>query len=237
MNKEPILVIAAMEDRELDYLKEKLENMKIYKHKICTFYEGKMFGKEVVLCFSHVGTINAAASLTLGVEKYNPKIIINEGIAGGLGNNVKSGDIVIGSECIQINSLESKKREKGEGTKLEDYEITTFLYGEDNKLICPKADRSLLEIAKEIDENAYIGIIGSGDIWNKEIDRLLYLNKKYGIICEEMESISIYKIANLYNIPVIGIKVISNNEVLNEEYDRNLGIEAQKFTEKLILEI
>lgn len=74
----------------------------------------------------------------------------------------------------------------------------------------------------------------AGDVWNKEADRIFYLNQRYGILCEDMESISVYTIANLYNIPVIGIKVISNNEILKEEYCKEAGIESQKFTENLI---
>lgn len=241
MKKEPILVVASMEDVELDYLKEKLEDIKIEKNEICTFYEGTMFGKDVVLCFSNVGTINAAASITFGAKKYAPKVIINEGIAGGVGEKIHVGDIVIGTEVIHINSLESKKRERGEGTNLDDYEITTFIYGEDNRLICPKSDEKLLELAKnvtkEVEEKTYFGAVGSGDIWNKEADRLLYLNEKYNIMCEEMESISIYKIADLYNIPVIAIKAISDNAILNEEYERKVGIKSQLFTERLIKEI
>jgi len=241
MKKEPILVIASMEDVELDYLKKKLENIKIEKEEICTFYEGTMFGKDVVLCFSNVGTINATACITIGVKKYTPKVIINEGIAGGVGEHIHVGDIVIGTEVIHINSLESGKRGRGEGTNLDDYEITTFIYGEDNRLICPKSDEKLLEltknVSKEVEEKMYFGAVGSGDIWNKETDRLLYLNKKYNIMCEEMESISIYKIANIYNIPVIAVKVISDNAILNEEYDRKVGIKSQLFTERLIKEI
>ena len=241
MKKEPILVIASMEDVELNYLKKNLKNMKIEKNNICTFYEGTMFDKDVVLCFSNVGTINAAASITLSVKKYTPKVIINEGIAGGIGENIHVGDIAIGTEVVHINSLESSKRGIGEGTNLDDYEITTFIYGEDNRLICPKSDTKLLELAKkvanEVSETTYFGAVGSGDIWNKEADRLLHLNKKYGIICEEMESISIYKIADLYAIPVIAIKVISDNAILNEEYNRKVGIKSQLFTERLIKEI
>ena len=34
-----------------------------------------------------------------------------------------------------------------------------------------------------------------------------------------MECFSIYTVANLYEIPVVSIKVISNNEVLEEKYN------------------
>ena len=67
-----------------------------------------------------------------------------------------------------------------------------------------------------------------------EADRIIYLHKKYGILCEDMESTSVYTISNLYNVPVISIRVISNNEILNEEYERDLGIESQKIVKELI---
>ena len=51
-----------------------------------------------------------------------------------------------------------------------------------------------------------------------------------------MESIAIYTVANQYKIPVISIKVISDNALLKEEYDRTLSIKAQEFTIDLIKE-
>lgn len=160
--EKPILVISAMEDVELEYLKAKLKNVKIEKNKVCTFYEGEMIGKSVVLCSSDVGIINSASSITLGIEKYAPKAIINQGTAGGYGDDVHKGDIVVGTEIINITSLESKSKKKGEGTNLEDYELTTFIYGEKNHLITQKASEELIQKLKNIKrKNIHFGIIGS----------------------------------------------------------------------------
>ena len=160
--EKPILVISAMEDVELEYLKAKLKNVKIEKNKVCTFYEGEMIGKSVVLCSSDVGIINSASSITLGIEKYDPKAIINQGTAGGYGNKIRRGDIVIGTECINIMSMDTKAREKGQGTNIDDYEITTFIQGENNHLIIQKASDKLIELAKKIkNKNIYFGVIGS----------------------------------------------------------------------------
>lgn len=240
MKERPILVIAAMEDVELENLKEKLNNLKKLENEVCTFYEGEMFENPVVLLASHIGIVNSTAAITLGIEKYNPKIIINEGTAGGYGKNIHIGDIVVGKASVNITSMETAKRKQGEGSNLNSYELTTFLRGEENRLVYKNADKSLIEATKKVEYNegkVHFGIIGSGDIWNKEADRILHLNERYGIMCEDMEAISIYTIANLYNIPVIGIKVISNNEILNEDYERNIGINAQKFTLSLIKNI
>ena len=238
--KKPILVIAAMEDVELDYLKENLTNLKVVKNNICTFYEGEFLENKIVLASANIGIINSAATITLGIEKYNPSVIINEGTAGGYGKSVNKGDIVIGTKAVNITTMETEKRKEGEGSDLSKYELTTFLRGEENRLIYKNGDKELIELAKDIEYKegkVHFGTIGSGDIWNKEADRILHLNKMYEIICEDMEAISVYTIANLYNIPVIGIKAISNNEVLGEEYERKVGINSQNFTLNLIKKI
>lgn len=234
----PILVIAAMEETELDFLKEKLNNSKRIESKICTFIEGEMYDKSVVLCVSNIGVINAALSLTLAIEKYNPIAIINEGLAGGYGENVHTGDIVIGTEAINITSYEAEKRKIGEGIK-QDNELVSFVIGEKNHLIPQNADQKLVETAREIaksinESTVHFGRIGSGDVWNKEADKIMYLHNRYGVLCEDMETISMYTVANKYNIPCISIRGISNNEVLDEEYDKTTGRLAQEFVCRIL---
>lgn len=82
--------------------------------------------------------------------------------------------------------------------------------------------------------NLHFGTIASGDIWNKNKERIEYINKNYNAICEDMEAVSIYTAANIYNIPAISIKGIANNEILEEEYDYSVSKKVQKIVEKLI---
>ena len=44
-----------------------------------------------------------------------------------------------------------------------------------------------------------------------------------------METIAAYKTANKYKVPIVGIRVVSNNEILQEEYDKSLAKESQIF--------
>lgn len=240
--KMKILIVASMGDVELNYLKQKLEKKEEKKYNLCTFYEGKMKGKQVILCDAKVGLINAAAATTLAIEKYHPDIIINQGCAGGIDKNVHKSDLVIGIECINITSVRTKYRDIGQGIAVENWELINFLPGEEDRLVPQKCSEKLLNLVKSIESKykygkVHYGIIGSGDIWNKESDMLINLNKKYGIICEEMESIAVYTIANQYNIPVINIRVISDNEILKEEYERGISYKAQEFVECLVQEL
>lgn len=237
-----ILIISAMADVELNKLKEKLKNVENQDEKICTFYMGEMFDKEVILCDAKVGLINNASAVTLAIEKYKPDYIINQGCAGGFGENIHKSDIVVGTECINITSINTKYRAKGEGSRVEDWELINFFSGEKDRLVPQKAGKELVEIAKKV-ANKYLhgkvhyGIIGSGDIWNREYDRIAYLNKRYGILCEEMEGVAIYTVANEYEIPAIDIRVISDNEILGEKYERDISFKVQEFVEKIVEEI
>ena len=49
-----------------------------------------------------------------------------------------------------------------------------------------------------------------------------------------METIGGYQAACRMKTPVMGIRVISDNEILNEEYDRESAIEAQKITLEIV---
>ena len=236
-----ILIISAMADVELNNLKEKLTNIKIEKAKICTFYIGKIYNKEIILCDANVGLINTASATTLAIEKYKPDYIINQGCSGGFSKDIHKGDIVIGTKCINITSIMTKHKEIGEGYNLDDWELINYIAGEEDRLVPQNAGEKLLEYVKKVEQKysgkVHYGIIGSGDIWNKECDRIIFLNKKYGILCEDMEGIAVYTVANLYSIPSIDIRVISDNEILKEEYDRNISIKAQEFILELLKEI
>ena len=136
----------------------------------------------------------------------------------------------------------TKFKEVGQGYNLDDWELINYIAGEQDRLVPQKADERLIEKVRKVENtykfgNIHYGVIGSGDIWNKECDRIIYLNKKYNILCEDMEGVAVYTIANQYGIPAIDIRVISDNEILKEEYDRNISIRAQEFIMNLIREI
>ena len=234
-----ILIISAMADVELNYLIEKLENKKIEKTNICNFYTGKIYENDIILCDAKVGLINTASSITLAIERYNPDYIINQGCAGACAKNIHKSDIVIGEQCINTTSFYTKEKKEGQGYSLDDWELINYTVGEKDKLIPQNAGKELIRMVKSIKHNytegkIHYGIIGSGDIWNKEIDWMIRLNKKHNIICFDMEGIAVYTIANMYKIPAIDIRVISDNAVLGEEYDRNISIKGQEFVFNLL---
>ena len=226
--KRPILLVFAMEVEGM-WLIDRLDNKN--KEVICgyKFYSGKLFDYPVVVAISGVGVSLASGCVSLGIYKYRPVYVINYGISGSTSRDIHVNDIVVGEKIININSYRSKIKKAGEGSNIDDWELLTFISGEVDRLLCLESDNKLLELSKDIDNNVCYGIIGSGDIWNREFDRINYLNKKYHIITEDMESFGIYNICNMNNVPVISIKIISDNILCDEEYDRNVGMNLESF--------
>ena len=244
MNEDVILLIGAMKDVELNVLLDRLELKNVVEEKSCTFYEGSLQNNNVVICHANVGIINAAIATTLGITKYKPKSIWVGGTAGGHSEKVHKGDIVISTGVININSFKTKCLNKGEGSNPFSWELMRFGHlTQDDESIVLSANDGLISLAKKV-ENEFIannpsncvhyGIIGSGDAWNKEADLIRHFSDTYKTLCEEMESAAIFQVARCYDIPVVAIRIISNNEIHGEVYERELGEKAQEYILRML---
>lgn len=208
MITDKIMIIGAMKDVELNLILDNLSDINIFEEVSCTFYEGKLFGKNIVVCHCDIGSINAAIATFVGIKKYNPTAIFTIGTSGAHRIDIHRGDLVVATDVINLNSI--------------NYETKVF-----------ESSKEILEFIKNFQLNSnykvHYGTIGSGDVWTKEVSKIKEFNEKYSTLCEEMESAAAYEVAQKYDIPVATIRVISNNEITGEEYDRKLGEVAQKF--------
>ena len=79
-----------------------------------------------------------------------------------------------------------------------------------------------------------VGTLGSADIFSKEYDRIVFLNKIFGEDCEDMESIAAFKVCEIFNVDRVAFRIISNNELTGEELDKSTCQEMQHFVKKFI---
>ena len=235
----PILIQGA-ENSEINYFLEILKNKNEVEIGSFKFWTGEIFNLPIVVSRTKVGEINCAIATTIGILKFEPRCIINQGTAGSHSIDIHRGDIIVGEKYVNICNFQINYAEKGEYTNINRWNLKSY-YSDDDKIISNNADLKLIEILKiiknNIDEKIIFGTIGSGDIWNREVDRILYLHEKYGTLCEDMETAGAYNTANSFGIPIIGIRIISNNEITSEKYNPELSTDCQKFVEKVIKEI
>lgn len=236
MDGRPIVIQGAM-NVEIEYLKSKINNLEelsIYEYK---FYKGYINDYPVIINKTEIGVVNAALSTMLAIEKFDPYCIINQGVAGSHKLDIKKGDIIIAKDVANINSFSTEKLYNGIEPLKWNLKMTRLANDEEKQKL--ESDEELLKIFSNNDntKSVYCGTIGSGDVWNRETDRIKQISDLLGTLCEDMESIGTYTTSYRCNAKVIGVRCISNNEMTGEEYDRNTAIECQKFVYDKIVEL
>ena len=209
-----ILVQGAMQE-EIELLARMLPGGRWTEQKGYSFYETGLHETKIILSLTQVGILHACISTMLGIERYKPDALINQGTAGGHVRTLEIGDIVIGETAVYINSMQSPIRKKGAGS---------------NALEWIPLEPKLVRAAEQTPYAGTLlrGRLGSGDLFSRETDRIDLLHAQFGQLCEDMESAAVYKVCHLYRIPVIGIRIISNNELTGRHEAPELFRQAQE---------
>lgn len=215
MRDSVILVAVAMRNElevvlmNYDYVKKNIDGVEFFE-----------VSNNKVFMLSGVGTIKMAYAMGIAVSNYVISKVINYGIAGGIGGDIHKNDIVIVSECMNVGSYRGGSMSQGQDVLKREY--ITFVDGGKDELIVYHSDKKMEELARNYFVGAKVGRLGSGDIWNREHDVIMYLRDKYDVVVSDMESVSLYQICEELGLEVISIKMISDNCLLGESYDRDV---------------
>ncbi|MBW5377799.1 5'-methylthioadenosine nucleosidase [Brachyspira pilosicoli] len=237
--KNIVLVQGAM-DIEVDTMIASLKDVKEERYGSWSFFVGTLEGKnglnKVIVSRTEIGLVNASAATTMGIEKYKPTVIINQGTSGGHDINLHSGDIVLGTNIINIGAFRTEKSENTIQNNWIFLDDVQRLRDENNNFITNMAfhsDSDLVNIAKTINyTNGKVveGTIGSADQWNRELERINMIHNKYNTSAEEMETVAAAQVAKAFNIPFIGIRILSNTDLHNEDFNPETAIWCNNFT-------
>ena len=216
--KKTIAVVCAMKS-EAEPLINRLESPEHEAVNGFEIYRGNLGKNQLMICISGVGMVNMASLVTYLAVKYSPDCFFNYGIIGGYGD-VHKGSLVIIDDCININSTIFDAAPAGSGISLSRARLVTFSENIDDSPIIYKSSEELVKTALSVaGEDVIGGRLGSGDIWNKEYDKIMLFHNKYGVCGEDMEGYAMYQAADRFAIPAISLKGVSNNEILGESYD------------------
>lgn len=235
---QPSILIQGAMDTETEYLIGQLERAKTITLGNWKFHTG-FLGKHqepVILSRTFQGMVNAAAASSLALAFFSPKAVINQGIAGGHDRGFHRGDIVLGEKVVPIGAMIRKYAPEGAGISETDFEpLPIEIYdrrkGTTRKVLDFPCDEKLLSVAEQVGTTLHIrrGVLGSGDEWNNQIDRIELFRRRYQTAAEDMESAAPAELCLSYGIPFIGIRILSNSIVNGEEFDESVGVEGQKF--------
>lgn len=209
-----IAIIGAMHE-EIERLKNTLENHKVHQFGQVIIHTGQIAGKSIMLTLSGIGKVNAAIATTLVIEHFQPDCIINTGSAGGIGQGLKVGDVIVGTQIAH-----------------HDVDATAFGYVLGQVPQQPAhydSDTNLLRIATRsarFFQNAriYQGMIVSGDSFihsPEQVGRILKHFPEAQAV--EMEAAAIAQTCHAFKLPFVIIRAISDSaqdkaEITFEEF-------------------
>ena len=201
-------IIGAMEN-EIRSLCETMGTFSAEKIGGFEFFIGNLEGKDVVVLRCGIGKVNAAVGCAILIQKFNPDCVINTGSAGGIKKELKFGDTVISS-----------------GLVYHDVDVTAFNYLPGQLPGQPQIfsiDEKLIKIAEDaVDElkrekilpdgfNHCRGLIGSGDVFMHEIERIEAVCRLFPeLAAVEMEGAAIAHCCRLFSVPALVIRSLSD---------------------------
>lgn len=236
---QPIIIQGAL-PVESESMAAKLDNVSIETIGGWKFWKGTYKSYPVIISKTRMGMSNSAAATAIAIQRYQPIAIINQGTSGGHDPALHVFDIVLGKYTTNIGAFRTPKQPVGGGSDSLTWNEAFDVLPDDESDPEPIAirkfegDNDLLLAAYKAKVNytkgqVVEGTIGSADVWNNELDRINFFHTRYGTSVEEMEAASVAQIAQQFNVPFLGIRILSNNITNNGAYDPATGEACQDY--------
>lgn len=188
---------------EVDKLIEAMEETSRETVSMVQFHQGVLAGVPVVVACCGAGKVCSAVCAQTMILKYAPRLIINLGVAGGIGPQVKIGDLVVATAVLQHDFDTSDLGEE------------KFLLPLLNKTSLEADERVsglLVECAREVyPGGVHRGVVATGDQFIGSPERLRLISRETGALACEMEGGSIGHACALAGVPFAVVRAISDN--------------------------
>ena len=191
------------------------------------YYIGNIKDKQVVVCFSGVGKVNAAMTAMNMIINFGVNKIFNIGLAGAYRSNIVPGSILV-----------------ADSTEYDDVDMTAFNYQLNQLTDEPvriDIKKEYVDYLKSIIKKAIVGTIATGDVVVSlnNIEGYPSLGNK-DIVGFDMEAHAINQVCSHTHIDFMCVKVVSDNLAISndsrEQYDSNYKTLAKEI-EKICLQV
>jgi adenosylhomocysteine nucleosidase len=221
-------IISAMKE-EIRAIHEQLDLVTTTEKGMRTYYQGKLFDQDIILVFSRWGKVASATTATQLINDFEVDEIIFTGVAGGIEDKIKIGDIVIGKGLVQHDMDASPLIPKfeipllGKSSFSTDERRTESLFKAAHIFISQIdsfLSKEVLESFNIDQPEVHLGDIASGDQFISDISHRDAIKKGLpDIVCVEMEGAAVAQVCYEYSIPFTIIRTISDNSNDNSHLD------------------
>lgn len=194
------------------------------------FYTSNYKGHKIVISKTEVGVMNAGIATTIAINEFCPDLVINQGCAGSHIAEIANGELIIGEKIAYINCFNTNPKQAGEGSNSLEW------HPSHKRSYVLQSTPKYVKLAASLpfDGKRHVGTLGSGDLYSREVDRINFLHQLFGELCEDMESVACVKACEAFSVDRLALRIISNNEITQEEFDIDVCRTLQKFVIELI---
>lgn len=220
-----ILVIAAMQ-KELDLILNELDGYRFVDLSDIKFYEGKIGSNDIFVSQCGIGKVNAALRTERLINKIHPDLIINSGVAGGLDETMKIGQVLVADKVCYHDVW------CGPGTKYGQADEMPLYYIPSEPVM-----NAMNEVEKENPDVYRHGLLCSGDKFISTPEQVAVIKSHFpdALGCD-MESAAIAQTCCLNDVPFMIIRVMSDRPGGGENLSEytNFWTDAPKQTFKAL---
>lgn len=190
------------------------------------FFESVLATHKIVTTICGIGKVNAAACTAVAAMLYQPNLVINVGVAGGLHPGLEVGDVVVASEL-----------------NYHDADATAFGYAHGQIPRMPESystDETWVNLLTEKDHGfafqVVSGLLCSGDSFVADENRVIEIQKQFpDIIALDMESCGIAQCCHQLELSFCCLRSISDaaNSKAKMSYDLCLELAVTQVTQVL----
>ena len=209
-----ILSALAQEQRGLIEL---LQHPRRVKHAGRDFWQGDLHGQPVVLALSRIGKVAATTTTAALIERFGVGRVVFTGVAGGLAEGVRVGDVVVATDFVQhdldVSPLFPRYEVPGYGKTRFDSDAVL------SALLFQAAGAALAQQGLAThgfpDARVHQGLIASGDrfVSGAVESRALYAaltDAGHAVLAVEMECAAVAQVCQDYAVPFAAVRVISD---------------------------
>ncbi len=192
-----IAIIVAMQS-EFNLVSNILEHAEPREIEGAKALVGELSGKQIILLKSGIGKVNAAMQVTSLIAEMHPDYIINSGVAGGIGESMHQGDIVVGTEACYHDVWCGE----GEWGQVQGFPLKF------------SANEHLLEAAKSVvkdNSQLVFGLICTGDQFISDLATLQGIKRNFPDgKAVDMESAAIAQVCYAKKVPFMSLRIVSD---------------------------
>ena len=221
-------------------LVQSLEQAQRSVHAGRVFWRGTLHGHSVVLALSGIGKVAAATTATVLVEHFRVARIVFTGVAGGVGEGVRVGDVVVASDYLQHDMDASPIFPRWE---LPGYARTRLACDGPLGALLLEAAGVYLEGARADFSSARVhhGLVASGDRFVSAAQDARALREALGaaghaVLAVEMEGAAVAQVCADYGLPFAAMRTISDraDDEAHTDFARFVATVASRYADHIV---